>query len=174
VSTTDRRVDLVVLLGPPGAGKTQLGHRLARDLGLDFEELEYALLAQYGSRDAFAARKAQALAELEADLVRRVRASRVPVVIESTGLSDREMLGRLARDHRVLFVRVSAPEETCVQRVARRVPGRNFSNDPDAARGFHRHWIEAIAPTYRCDLELESDGDLEPLVASVAALLAAR
>jgi len=54
---------VVLLLGPPGSGKTTIGEELGRR-GLRWREWEPVILARWGSREAFVARKAEALPQL--------------------------------------------------------------------------------------------------------------
>jgi shikimate kinase len=149
---------LIALLGPPGAGKTHLGRRMGALLGFAFGETEKELLERYGSTEAFVRHKDAALAELEREIRARLASSSVPVVIEATGLSDGPMLGRLAHDFPMLWIKVHAPRELCVARVRSRERGRNLSNDPDQTGSFHDFWLREVAPRYAFDLELVNDG----------------
>ena len=152
---------LIVLIGPPGAGKTHLGQRIHASLGFAFRDAEQELLARYGSSEAFVKEKGTALAALEREIRARLGASRVPVVIESTGLSDAPMLARLEQDFPVLWIKVHAPRDVCVARVKSRAAGHNFSNDPRQAAEFHDFWLREVAPRYSFDLEVVSDGSSE-------------
>ncbi len=103
----------------------------------------------------------------------RLAASPVPVVIESTGLSDGPMLARLRRDFPVLWIKVHAPRDVCVARVQTRAAGGNLSNDPQQAGEFHDLWLREVEPRYAFDLEITSDGSpdrafLQALAARIA------
>ena len=58
----------MILLGAPGSGKTAVGEELARR-GLRWREWELWVLERWGSREAFVARKADALPELHRALI---------------------------------------------------------------------------------------------------------
>jgi len=165
---------ILVLLGPPGSGKTHLGERLRGTLGFCFEDEEAALVRRYGSRQGFLRWKAEALAERERQIRARVESSATPVVIESTGVSDQPMLESLARDFRVVRVKVIAGRDTCVGRVRSRPDGRNLNNAPDDAERFHDRWVREIEPRYAFDLELATDARAEDdLIQAVGALVEA-
>jgi shikimate kinase len=149
---------LIVLIGPPGAGKTHLGQRIQTELGYAFRDVERELLERYGSRAAFVQDKSAALAALEADVRARLASSDVPVVIESTGLSDAPMLARVRQEFAVLWIKVHAPRDVCMSRVQRRAAGGNLSNDARRAGEFHDFWLREVEPCYCFDLEVENDG----------------
>ena len=148
----------VVLLGPPGSGKTHLGLRLNRELGYAYIDRERRLVEGYGSVEAFAADKAAALAAIEDELWALEGPEGPPVVVESTGVSDRLMLEGLMRRATTVLVRVDAPRRVCVDRVRRRPAGGNFNNDARFTATFHDHWCAEIAPTYAFDLVIRNDG----------------
>ena len=150
---------LIVLLGPPGAGKTHLGHRIHAALGFAFRDAEKELLERYGSREVFVKDKGAALAELEREIRARLASSPVPVVIESTGVSDAPMLARLRQDFDCVWIKVYAPRDLCAARVQRRAAGANFSNDARQAAEFHDFWLREVAPRYSFDLEVTNDGE---------------
>lgn len=160
----------VVLMGPPGSGKSYLGRAL-RDAGIArYEEIEPLLVARFGTGAAFAARKDEALAFIREQYARSLDAQGPPVVIETTGLSDRPMLDHFAARNRLAFVALDTPREVCVERVMARAPGANLSNDVDAAGRFHDYWHAEVADSYTFELRI---GGLDHIVdfAQVGALL---
>jgi shikimate kinase len=166
---------IIALIGPPGSGKTYLGHLIHSSLGCAFSETERDLIERYGSLEEFLKHKPAALAELERELRSRAESSPVPLVIESTGLSDGPMLDRLRRDFPLLLVKVWAPRDQCVERVRDREPGRNLNNDPEATAQFYDFWVREVEPRFEFDLALVNDGrcDSEVLLA-LSGLLSAR
>ncbi|MDJ0523711.1 MAG: shikimate kinase [Planctomycetota bacterium] len=148
---------VVVLLGPPGSGKSWLGRRLQESLGWSFRDTERELLERYGSRDAFIQDKEAALQGIERELGERIASSSVPVVFESTGLSDRELVLRLMRECESMLVKVFASEDLCVERVRNRRPGVHLNDDPEWTRQFHRMWCRDVAPSYRFDSEISNE-----------------
>jgi shikimate kinase len=165
-------IQFLVLLGPPGSGKTTLGKLLARELGYSYRDIERELLHAFGSADAFLANKPAVLARIEAEIHARAADLDLPVVIESTGLSDRDMLMRLPPEE-TLIVGLFVPESVCAERIAQRQKGSNFNNDPETQTRFHRFWEAEIAPTYTIDLKLNThaatDEELVSLVKETVA-----
>ena len=170
-----RGAPVVALVGPPGSGKTYVGHLLARQLGYAFSDVERELMERYGSREAFLEDKDEALALRESELRKTIESSHVPVVIESTGLSDRVMLEGLQSEFTVILVKLWSPSETCVARVRSRKAGSNFSNSPEDTARLHEIWMREAAPSYDFDLEMVNDGKQErEIVDGVARLVALR
>lgn len=153
-------------MGPPGCGKSHLG-RLLHEQGLaHFHDLEPELLAQFGSGEDFAANKPAALAWIEQQLILQLEGRELPVIIQSTGLSDRELLLRLMSRWRLALISIDAPAELCAQRVATRPPGQNLSNDPAHTAEFHAYWWSQVAPHWDFNGEVggvDSAADLQAL-----------
>jgi shikimate kinase len=123
----------IVLVGPPGSGKTSIGLALA-DRGYWFEDREAALMARYGSLEAFRRRKEQALERLHAGFLEAMRTEPRPWVYESTALTERDFVARLRREFGGFAVRLDLPLEAALARVAARDAGANLSNAADATR----------------------------------------
>jgi adenylate kinase family enzyme len=166
-----RSVDGVVLMGPVGCGKSTLGAALHERGIAHFEEMEPLLLARYGGREGFIARKAEALEYVSDYYLRELRENMLPVALQATGLSDAQLLSNIALLYRLRYARINTPRDICVARVLARSQGENFNNDPDYATSFHDYWHAAIAPGWNFDLEL-SGIDLEADVGRVVAALA--
>ena len=129
-SAYGRRVfSAVVLVGPPGAGKSTIGAELGR-LGLRWHEWEQGILDRWGSRDAFVANKDDGLRLLHAEIEALIDTPGAPVVLETTGLSDATFLDRLAAERRVLFVRCDVSRAAAGRRIAARPTGQHLSDDP--------------------------------------------
>jgi shikimate kinase len=164
-----RRIDAIVLLGPPGCGKSHLGRSLHERGLARFTELEPELVGRFGTGAAFAARKAEALEFIEASHRRQLAAGGLPAVLESTGLSERGLLLRLAAEYRLLLVRMNTPRDVCIARVSSRTAGRNLNNDAAFAASFYQHWHSVVAPGWEFALEVDGvDADTDVARITVA------
>ncbi|MBI1818615.1 MAG: hypothetical protein HYR72_26820 [Deltaproteobacteria bacterium] len=159
-------------MGPPGSGKSFLGRYLSQQAIMSYVELEPILRKRFGTGEEFRAQ----IQEVGAFLVRSYRdqlaRSVLPVAIESTGVSDRPIVERLMRDHRVAIVRVKADRAVCVDRVVSRPSGKNISEtaDREVVGRFYDLWLEKVAPTFSFDLEVDGT-DAEAAANSIRAFL---
>ena len=80
-------VDIVVLLGPPGSGKTTIGEILGRR-GLRWRDWESIILQRWSSGENFIANKVEALPALHDEMLAWIASSQTVAVFETTGLSD--------------------------------------------------------------------------------------
>jgi shikimate kinase len=98
----------VVLIGPMGAGKTRIGKRVARILGIGFQDSDTIIVAENGPIPAiFDAYGEAHFRELERDAVARALTSDDVVALGGGAIlapETQEILG----GHRVVFVTVSA------------------------------------------------------------------
>lgn len=164
----------VFLIGPPGSGKSFLGRRLAECGVAAFTELEPLLRERFGSGDAFEARLREAGEFVWRSYQDQLRAAEGPVAFESAGVTDRVLLERLAREHRIAFVHVRTPRALCAQRVVSRSGERNIHHTTDGER-IGRHydlWQEKVAPSFRFDLVVDGE-DAPGAVSAIRALLGA-
>jgi shikimate kinase len=160
--------DVVVLLGAPGSGKTAVGEELARR-GLRWWEWELWILARWGSRDAFVARKAEALPALHGAIRAWTAEGGPTAAIETTGLSDAAFLDALGREHRCLVVRLDVAEDEALRRVATRDRDRHLSDEVAANRAVWRAFDQMVVPRRPVDLVIDT-ARLSP--AHTAALVA--
>jgi shikimate kinase len=147
---------VVILLGPPGSGKTTVGEELARR-GMAWRDVEAELRRRWGSRDRFLERKAEALPVLHAELLGWIGGVDVPAVVESTGLSDAPLLDEIERAHDCLIVRLAVSERAGLARVAARAPGRHLTDDPRLVEPVRRAFDEFVVPTRRVHLVLDTE-----------------
>ncbi|HKE73428.1 MAG TPA: hypothetical protein VKB57_07420 [Acidimicrobiales bacterium] len=159
---------VIVLLGAPGSGKSAVGAALGA-LGFRWREWEPEIVARWGSREAFLARKDEALPALHAEIGRWVAAPGGPAVVESTGLSDAPLLDTLARDHACFTVRLDVSEPEAQRRVAARERGRHLSDDADGARAVWRAFADRVAGVRPCDLVVDTESAGHP--AAIAATI---
>ncbi|WP_346427096.1 shikimate kinase [Microbacterium sp. 10M-3C3] len=101
--------DALVLIGPMGAGKTSIGRRVARAIGLPFTDTDAAVVREHGPIPVLFAERGEAeFRRLERDAVAAALASGGVVSLGGGAVLDpqtREDLGA----HRVAFLTV-APE----------------------------------------------------------------
>jgi hypothetical protein len=161
---------VVVLLGPPAAGKTTIGAELER-LGFRWREWELTILERWGSRDAFVANKAEALPRLQADIERWIDEAGPTAVIESTGLSDAAFLDTLARAGGCFVVRVDVSGAETTRRLAARERGRHLTDDLAGTARVRREYETAVL-THR-PVDLVIDGDRTPAGDAAARIAAA-
>lgn len=146
----------VVLMGPPGSGKSFIGKLLARAGVASYLELEPVLVSRFGSGDEFLRNKAAALAFIRASHIDQLeRSTGRPVVLESTGISDRPLIDELRGRYPLRLVHVATPRATCLQRVASRPAHLNIRNDPEAAVRLHDFWLAEVGPSYAFALSVD-------------------
>ena len=98
----------VVLIGPPGAGKTTIGEALASTLGVDFHDTDAAIEADKGCpiSDIFVLEGEPAFRSLErAEVARALSAERGVVALGGGAPMDADTQGLLA-GHLVVFLDV--------------------------------------------------------------------
>ena len=150
---------IVILLGPNGVGKTTLGQMLERNFSCAFLSLETLLLERYPSYEVYRANRPAAYRAFEQAVGEQVMASTVPLVFEEVGLNEvsQHLIGNLQARFRVALVRVTAPEEVCQQRVARRDPASNYPKSPAFVRDTY-HRFAATARRFTFTLEAQNLG----------------
>lgn len=98
----------LVLIGPPGSGKTRLGKRVARNLGLRFLDTDKVIVAEHGSIAAIFAEQGEPhFRRLEREAVVRALAEDAVVSLGGGAVLDADTQVDLA-GHRVVLLTVSA------------------------------------------------------------------
>ena len=145
----------VVLLGPPGSGKSAVGMALARR-GLRWRDWEMLLLERWGSTQNFAANKSAALTAHHDELRAFIDAPGAAAVMESTGLSDAAFLDALAT-RKPLVVRLDVSADEALRRIDAREPGHHFSDDVELNRMVWGRFYELVAPARSCELTVDTE-----------------
>lgn len=160
-------VDVVVLLGPPGSGKSTIGRELERR-SYRWREWEVLLVERWGSRERFVAAKVEALPALHAEIAAWVREDGAAAVLETTGLSDAPLLDDLVATTNALVVRLDVDEEAAMRRVESRARDEHLTDDADANRrvwhAFDEHVRNARAVDLVIDTSVTSPRDAADLV----------
>ena len=147
---------IVVLLGPPGSGKSTIGGALAR-VGFRWREWEPYILDRWQTRDNFVKNKSAALPDLQREIGTWLAVDGADPIFETTGLSDASFLDELARERRCLVVRLDVSEDEALRRVAARPQGRHLSDDVELNRGVWHAFDSGVAPFRRVDLVIDTE-----------------
>lgn len=110
-------VPIVVLIGPPGAGKSRIGRKVATSLGSEFIDTDARIVHDHGPiADIFGSRGEPAFRAIERDVVAEALNSDAVVSLGGGAVMDPQT-SELLRGHRVVLLTVSA------EAVARRIGG---------------------------------------------------
>lgn len=98
---------VVVIIGAPGAGKTRLGKRIAKTLGVPFIDTDKRIVARYGPiSEIFAQHGEATFREYEREVVSRALRERAVVTLGGGAVLDAATQAQLA-DQRVIQITVS-------------------------------------------------------------------
>ena len=166
------RYDAIVLVGPPGSGKSFLGNQLDERDVATYRELEPLLREKFGTGEEFESRIREAGAFIWRSYQDQLSESDLPVAFESAGIADRPLVERLQRDYRVTLVYVQADRSVCIDRIISRPPESNISHtmDRDVIGRYYDLWQERVFPTYRFVLSVDGT-NAEGAVVAVQRLL---
>ncbi len=165
---------VLVLVGPKGAGKSTIGHVLATDLGLHFLRVEPIFLdvrAQLGaSHSQFEAAGFQAVLTA----LREALVQHDIVCFETTGASTHVswLLEALRQEARVLLVRVLAAPDQCLSRIRARDASIHIPVSDDQIERINAIALTVVLPW---TAELDNRGPLDRtfVVSTVRSLLTA-
>jgi shikimate kinase len=155
---------VVVLLGPPGSGKTSIGEALARR-GFRWRDWEVWILQRWGARDEFLRRKSTALPELHAEIRSWITSEPSTAVIETTGISDAPLLDELDARGEAFVVRLDVTEEEALRRVVDRERGHHLSDEPERNRSVWRAFYSGAA-SRQADLTIDTSTTSVPSAAA--------
>jgi shikimate kinase len=101
-----------VLVGPPGAGKSTIGRRLARELGVPLYDTDHAIERETGRAisDIFANDGEQAFRTIEEDVVRRAVQTQNGVVSLGGGAVLSRNTRALLKGQAVVYLEISVAE----------------------------------------------------------------
>ncbi|TLF79566.1 shikimate kinase [Nocardia cyriacigeorgica] len=111
-SQADPRAPRVVLVGPPGAGKSTIGRKLARELGVQLYDTDVGIEQETGRSiaDIFATDGEAEFRRIEEQVVRRAILDEPGVVSLGGGAVLSENTRALLREHTVVYLEISVAE----------------------------------------------------------------
>jgi shikimate kinase len=161
---------VIILLGPCGAGKTTVCRLLAERIGARFLDLEGFGLERYPTYDLYRANREQLYRDFTAFVEVSIADTQRPVVFEEVGLSplSQQLIARMQQGYRAVLIALLASEETCVERVAARGIAANFPKSPELVRRIHAEFLEQAYPryTFACEIQNDQPSD-EALMAAI-------
>lgn len=167
-------VDVVVLLGAPGSGKSSVGERLGAR-GFRWREWEPLIVERWGGRERFVAAKDEALPALHREIRDWIADDGGPAVFETTGLSDSPLLAELRRSGRAYVVRLDVTEAEALRRVSTRERGRHLTDELDDNRRVWAAFHERVVPATDVDLVIDTESEsIDSAVRTIITALAER
>jgi len=138
---------LIILAGPKGSGKSHIGRLLEKRLGVLFFHVE-PLWMDYYAECRSSGRKPETsmgIARICPSIVAALRDNGY-VCVETTGASKEILNALLSLEHpsRTLLVRISAPLETCLERIAKRDQTEQIPMNVESSRKVHEACEEIL------------------------------
>lgn len=154
----DRHAPRVVLVGPPGAGKSTIGRKLAKELDVELYDTDAGIEAEAGRTIAeiFAADGEPGFRSIEEDVVRRALHTEPGVVSLGGGAILSTETRKLLRDHTVVYLELSVAEGL---RRTGTSTARPLLNDTDPSAKY-RELMRERRPLYRevATVRVRTDG----------------
>jgi shikimate kinase len=151
--------DVIILLGPSGAGKTTIGRFLEHHFACVFLSLEEFFLTRYPSYEQYRSHREDAYHLFEHLVYDTLQTSGKPVVFEEVGLSSisQMLIGNVQQHCHTVLVQVMAEEALCMHRVVTRSTSSNFPKTPETVQRVHRQYLAEAPARYTFALEIENE-----------------
>lgn len=138
---------LIILVGPKGSGKSHIGRLLEKRLGVLFFHVE-PLWMDYYAECRSSGREPEisgGISRICPSIVGVLRENG-NVCVETTGASKEILNALLSLEHpsRTLLVRISAPLETCLERIAKRDQTGQIPMNVESIRKVHEACEEIL------------------------------
>lgn len=154
---------VVVLIGPPGAGKTRIGKKVAKYLKREFIDTDSVIVAENGAiTEIFRTRGEPAFRGIERDVVTRALVSDAVVSLGGGAVLNDDTREEL-RSHRVVLLTVSA------EAVAKRIGGERrpllVSENGDDRLAAWQRLVDSRRAAYESLATRSWDTSVRPLTA---------
>ncbi len=161
--TRPYHLQLIVLLGPNGVGKTTIGRRLERDYSCRFIGIEQFFLERYPRLEDLVEHMETAVHDFQTHIQQAIAHSPDPIIFEETGVNP--MLFAMIQDfiahYRIVIVHIQTPESLCQQRVVQRGTSQNYAKDPQFVANNRKKFFEQVLPNLQIDMEFCNEDELE-------------
>ncbi len=165
---------LVIMVGPPGTGKSHLVRRLAEQLPLKVVETD-AIRRQINPHPDYSPRENRRVFHIAHRRIDRLLRQGKNVVFDATNIyeSGRRTLYRIAESDgaRLLIVRTVAPDEVVERRLRGRMEGLSPADRSEAGWEVYLRMKGEFEEIGRPHMIVDTSRDLEPAVEEIARFL---